>query len=175
MLIRQQNDPLGDKLEKHLIEPRRRRVITFHNHHYRMMRKAAGSSHNHQDWPGGYYDHIDQCLDLAEHWYNGFEHLPFLLDSAIFVLYFHDIEKMFKYQETPEVIDKETWYDETLDEEFKVRVYEEEKVALKYIHGEGEDYRKDRRVMNELGAFCHCVDVASARIFHQMSKAPIRK
>lgn len=175
MISVNQNDPLGKKLEKYLIEPRRRNMIHFHVRHLSMMRTAAGSLHNHQDWPGGYYDHINQCLDLAEHWYEGFEHLPFLLDSALFVLYFHDIEKLFKYQENPEEINKEEWYDEVLGAEWKIRIHDDERLALKYIHGEGDDYQKDHRVMNELGAFCHCVDVASARIFHRMSKAPIRK
>ena len=35
---------------------------------------------------------------------------------------------------------------------------------LKYVHGEGDDYRKDRRVMSPLAALCHMADVGSARI-----------
>ena len=49
-------------------------------------------------------------------------------------------------------------------------ICEEHKIALKYIHGEGDDYQKDKRVMTPLCAFCHCCDVISARIFFDYPK-----
>ena len=35
--------------------------------------------------------------------------------------------------------------------------------ALKYVHGEGDDYRKDKRVAGPLAGFCHDCDYWSAR------------
>ena len=40
----------------------------------------------------------------------------------------------------------------------------EEWIALKYIHGEGDDYSGKERKMNRVGAICHAADVLSARV-----------
>ena len=61
---------------------------------------AKGSSHNHQYWEGGYFDHIKEIMDYAEILYNSmskYRTLPFTLSDAILILFLHDIEKPIKY------------------------------------------------------------------------------
>ena len=131
---------------------------------------AKGSSHNHQAWEGGYPDHILQCLCLAEKMYRvlgEMSPLPFTLESACVVLYFHDIEKIWKYSTgLPVGFDKTKWYTVILPQRYAVDFTEDEINALQYIHGADSSYRKDQRVLGPLAAFCHVVDTISARVFH---------
>src|ERR1700761_238014 len=117
---------------------------------------ATGSSHNHQSYPGGYYKHINDILNYAKKMYKELSKmgkLEFNLSDAILVLFLHDIEKPIKYcvgtSETDSEIRKR------LINEFGIVLNEEHIQSLKYIHGEGEDYCKDKRIMSPLCAFCH--------------------
>ena len=130
---------------------------------------APGSSGNHQAYPGGYYTHVSDILEYAIMLYKSLlkkDYLSFSLSDALLVLFLHDIEKPVKYsdEETNEN-DQEIRY--RLLNEFGLELNNEHILALKYIHGEGPDYRKDKRVMTPLCAFCHCCDVISARIFYK--------
>lgn len=61
---------------------------------------APGSSANHQAWPGGYLDHLQETFIIAEDFYkvmNQRRKLPFSLEDVKLVLFLHDIEKPFKY------------------------------------------------------------------------------
>lgn len=143
----------------------------FNDNHWDLMCEAKGSTSSHQDWEYGYIDHIYHCLSLAKTLYESLssETLPFTLESAVRVLYFHDIEKLWKYpckQSMPYAqFGKWFLYTVWLKEIYRVNFTEEELNALRYIHGENEDYTPGKRVMNPLAAFCHCVDVMSARIW----------
>jgi hypothetical protein len=124
---------------------------------------AKGSSHNHQNFDGGYYKHISDIMYYANILYKNLQITDFLLSDAILILFLHDIEKPIKYcsitSENNDTIRK------NLIEQFKIVLNEEHILALKYIHGEGDDYSKTKRIMSPLCAFCHCCDVISARIF----------
>jgi len=151
---------------KHLSYPRISAVKNFHYDHLHLFNTAKGSSHNHQCWEGGYRDHLTQCLYLADDLHAVLHVKYFSFDSVVIVLYFHDIEKMFKYGSVPVTdFDKDKFLYSTLKEQYGIEFTEDEKNALKYIHGEGTEYRKDKRVMNELAAFCHSIDILSARLF----------
>lgn len=149
---------------------------------------APGSSHNHQSYPGGYYKHINDILNYAKKMYKELTKmgkLEFSLSDAILVLFLHDIEKPIKYSPVlvkTGVVDENGMVEEIIMEyetesdsnirrrlinEFGIELNEEHVNALKYIHGEGNDYSKDKRVMSPLCAFCHCCDVISARIFYK--------
>ncbi len=150
--------------------------------------EAPGSSRNHQSYSGGYYKHINDILNYAKKMYKELAKmgkLEFSLSDAILVLFLHDIEKPIKYHPVyvktgvvdengvveEEVIEYETDSDSdiraSLIGKFGILLNEEHIKALKYIHGEGQDYSKDKRVMSPLCAFCHCCDVISARIFYK--------
>jgi hypothetical protein len=130
---------------------------------------ARGSSFNHQAWPGGYLDHIVEVMNVAVNLYGSLStirELPFTLSDSLLILFLHDLEKPWKNE-----IHFQSKNDKRLFRTSKIKQYEielsaEQENALRYVEGEGDDYRSDRRVMNELSAFCHICDVTSARIWH---------
>ncbi len=140
-------------------------VSEYHNIHKHLIDSVVGSGHNHQNWEGGYRDHLLQCFEIADRLYSLADY-TFELRSAVIVLYFHDIEKLWRNEK----IDKEKYYTEVLPNKFNIIFTNDELNALKYIHGEGDEYRKDKRIMNELASFCHSCDVLSARCFHSIKK-----
>ena len=150
----------GDTSYKH--------IVAFHNQYSSEMAVARGSNVKHQAWEGGYADHIAECLRIAWHMYKGLREirpLPFELSSACKVLYFHDIEKIWKYghNKPPFVaMDKMAWYHVYLPQR-GICFSNEEVNAFTHIHGE-VGYGQDRR-MGGLGAFCHSCDVLSARMW----------
>lgn len=150
-----------------LQDPRKEAILAFHDKHVHLMERAYGSKNNHQTWEGGYLDHISECARIAEAMYSALTFirpLGFELDLVIIVLYFHDIEKVWKYT-SGEDIDKERYYSIELPRH-GIQFSYEELNALKYVHGEGEAYSSQNRVMNELAAFCHAVDTISARVWY---------
>lgn len=178
--------PLISRLVEPAFVPAIRR---FHNDHLDDILANVGSSHNHQSWHGGYCDHIVQCLTLAEQLYkmlhkfdvvvwgrpfgtNPSQYVPpFTLASAALVLYFHDVEKIPKYTRTPSKFNpvlrhnQEVWYYGILPERYGITFNDAEQNALKYVHGE-HDHSKTERKAGPLAAFCHCCDMMSARMFH---------
>lgn len=144
-------------------------VVGFYLQHKKLIQASKGSSGNHQAYPGGYVEHMTQCFVIANKLYSQLSEvgkLNFTLQSACIVLFFHDIEKIWKYTVgLDKDFDKATWYFDTLKDEYEITFSFEEANALKYVHGEGADYSNEERVMKPLAAFCHMVDVASARIF----------
>jgi len=127
---------------------------------------APGSSSNHQAFNGGYYKHVNDILNYAIVLYNQLgllNKLTFKLSDALLVLFLHDIEKPVKYG--GKTLENDNEIRNRLIAQFGIILNEEHIMAMKYIHGEGEDYRKDMRIMSPLCAFCHCCDIISARIF----------
>ncbi|MCA9354506.1 MAG: hypothetical protein KC877_03240 [Candidatus Kaiserbacteria bacterium] len=150
-----------------------------------LFEKARGSTHNHQTWDGGYIDHVTDGMNYARHLY-AFDAafgrpLPFTQSSALLVFYWHDREKPWRIEVLPDgtVRNREGL---TTKEEF--RRFREEQLAkygltltpaehngLTYVEGEHKDYSSERRVMNELAAFCHKVDNWCARGWYDYPKA----
>jgi hypothetical protein len=183
----QQEDRLRPLISR-LVEPGLVPAIQkFHDDHLDDILANPGSGHNHQNWYGGYCDHIVQCLTLAEQQYKmlckfhsakfGNERKfasytpPFTLASAALVLYFHDVEKIPKYTRTPHMFNdalkynQEIWYYGVLPEWYGIIFMPNEQNALKYVHGE-HDHSKTERKAKPLAAFCHCCDMMSSRMFH---------
>lgn len=153
-------------------------LLGFHKQFHNLFNKAKGSSHNHQAWKGGYADHLNDCTSIAFSMYSVFKYkdqreMPFDWESVFIVLYFHDIEKMWKYTVgLPEDWNKDLFLWNELPQRYGIKLTDQELDAIKYIHGEGSDYSGTHRVMNELAAFCHAADVLSARLWHGMSECP---
>ena len=97
----------------------------------------------------------------------------FKLEDAALVLYFHDIEKIFKYGGRSQLYadkllkDKDIWFHGILPMKYDIEFDQNQVNALDYVHGE-HDYAKDERKMKPLAAFCHCIDVMSTRIFYDV-------
>lgn len=92
-----------------MTDPRRDALLAIYDTHSDLFHYAKGSGHNHQAWRGGYVDHIAECLRInTVTWaaLNNFRPLGFTEDSAAIVLFFHDIEKPFRYgpKDHPDVI-----------------------------------------------------------------------
>jgi hypothetical protein len=143
-----------------------------------LFERTQGSTHNHQVWVGGYIDHVTDGLNYARHLYAMTaalgRPLPFSLSDALLIFYLHDIEKPWRIQVHA---DGSAVNREGLDTKAAFKAFREAKLAeygltltpaqlngLTYVEGEMHDYSSTRRVMNELAAFCHMVDVWSARI-----------
>ncbi len=163
-----------DYLEQ-LEDPRKEKILAFHHTHQELMKIAKGSFSKHQAWFGGYQDHIAECFRIAEAMYFGLQtirEVSIRLDSALVVLYFHDIEKIWKYSQglSPN-FDKQSFYRKELQEAYGIELATDELNALKYIHGEPhEEYNATTRLMSPLASFCHCVDTLSARMWYDEGK-----
>jgi hypothetical protein len=150
-------------------------ISKYHKSHADLIYYAKASKSKHQAWQGGYKYHLEQCIEIGETLYKAYT-FPFTFRSVFLVLYFHDIEKIFKYgngllgehraeESRLAITDKERYYTEFLPAQYEISFVEEELNALKYIHGEGDDYCEER-VMNELAGLCHACDTISARCFY---------
>ncbi len=145
----------------------------FHDEFY----AAPGGLNKHQNWHGGYAGHVHETMSIAYIFYQQmakYRVIPFSLSSALFVLFFHDLEKMFRYDVDRSGRPKKTKFANNhtyrtalvIMRRLKIPVTAEERNALQYIHGENEDYHPTRRIMNQLAAFVHCCDTLSARVWY---------
>lgn len=136
---------------------------------------TPGSVHNHQNWRGGYWDHIVEVMNMAVLLYHADPRpFQFTLSSALLALFLHDIEKPWKYEADPDgqLRHKKNFDTEEGSHSFRnefinhygIVLSDNEENALKYVHGEGADYSPRKRVMGPLAAFCHICDVWVARI-----------
>ncbi|HSX14325.1 MAG TPA: hypothetical protein VLE72_00220 [Candidatus Saccharimonadales bacterium] len=146
--------------------------------HSPLFRQAAGSSHNHQAWPGGYWDHVTEVMNLAVILFktlNNARALQFSLSAALEVLFLHDIEKPWrgyldaegKFVLNPDLAGKaarKEFRDRKL-EEYGIQLNTRQLNALRYVEGELDDYSPGRCTQWPLGAFCHMCDNTSARLW----------
>jgi len=164
-------------INNYIDEPNRSRCLElcYDKRHY--FERAQGSSHNHQAWPGGYIDHIAETMEICTLLYPIYKSrgVPFALSDAILVMFLHDLEKPW-IEDVPHMpVDadfktKRRMYRETLIDIYGIALSPEQKNALRYVEGEGDDYSRENRTMNELAAFCHVTDISSARIWHNYPK-----
>lgn len=163
-----------------LAEPNKVPALKFWDDLQTYIPNAAGATRSHQAWPGGYKDHVQECMNLARILYARLgeeRRLPFSLESAYLVLFLHDCEKPFRHASDeqlenfpwitarPTASDKE--FQKQLVEHYGFKVNESEWNALKYVEGEPEsEYVEGNRLQGPLAAFCHVCDTISARIWH---------
>jgi hypothetical protein len=143
-----------------------------------LFQTVPGSSHNHQAWIGGYVDHIQEVLNIAVVLYetmSPLRSLPFTLSDALLVLYLHDIEKPWAYEQNEQgqrqrktsFVGKEDQQAFRLDllQRYHIQLTPEQENGLRYAEGEIGNYSNQRRTMGPLAAFCHLCDVASALLW----------
>ncbi len=149
-----------------------RRASAFLEAERQRFEAAPGSSRKHQAWAGGYLDHVEETMWLAENFYLEMSEarpLPFSLGDAILVLFLHDLEKPWKYlPPTDDFPDDaaEHRFVERQAAAFGIELSDDHRNALRYVHGEGDDYDPVARVQGPLAAFCHTCDTLSARVWH---------
>src|SRR3989344_8253138 len=114
--------------------------------------KIPGSLHNHQAWIGGYRDHVEEILNIACVVYtalNKKRKLDFTLGESLFVLFLHDLDKLYRYEICSDgsIISRDYCSSnylksirQMLHKKYKYVMRNEELDALKYVHGEGDSY-----------------------------------
>lgn len=179
--ILQKNLP---QLLKEIDDPRQEIILKIYNDYKDLFHYAAGSTFNHQAWEGGYADHIVECLRINDITYDALKTirpLNFTKASAAIVLFFHDIEKPFRYgkktdarcvpwqkkfQDAPHAWENAKWEIlSDIQKSYGLKFSDDEINGLKYTHGEGNDHRKDARIASPLAAHVHHCDNTSARIW----------
>jgi hypothetical protein len=168
--------PLAQNLA-YIDSPAREACERLYAGNLHLFQTTPGSTHNHQTWPGGYVDHVTDGLNYARHLYQldsalG-RPLNFSLSDALLIFFLHDIEKPWRIQvdergrasNRPGLDSKAAFkaFREQKLREYGIQLTPAQLNGLTYVEGELHDYSSERRVMNELAAFCHKVDVWSAR------------
>jgi hypothetical protein len=142
---------------------------------------SPGSLRKHQAWKGGYIHHIEETMNLGQMIYkemNRFRILPFSFSDVVLILFLHDLEKPFRYVPTKKEfgtdIEKHSFI-ESLIKKYKIKLKPDHKNALEYIHGEGDDFHRTKRIQKPLAAFVHSLDTMSARIWFDEPKKSLKK
>lgn len=159
-------------------EPNRSACFKILSDNHNLFQTVQGSTNNHQAWKGGYFDHVQEVMNIAVILYerlHPIRPLPFSLSDALLVVFLHDIEKPWKYElgtdgqlHHIEVMKtKEMAHEFRMDKlrQYGVALTPEQLNGMKYVEGEFKDYTNRKRVMGPLAAFCHLCDVTSARIW----------
>ena len=144
----------------------------------KLFQTVQGSTNNHQNWPGGYFDHVQEIMNIAVLLYcqlSSVRPLPFSLSDLLLVVYFHDIEKPWKYElrEDGQLHHKSSMQTKEDHQRFRMAKLAEYGIVfspehengLKYAEGELNDYSNRRRVMGPLACVAHMCDVCSARLW----------
>jgi hypothetical protein len=99
--------------------------------------------------------------------------VPFSLSDALVVMFVHDLEKPWAYEQTPEGWRRREGLKENAHAFRLARLAEagvtlpaDLERAVAFVEGEGAHYSNRERAMSPLAAFCHMCDVASARLWH---------
>jgi hypothetical protein len=151
------------------------RILTEHGER---LRSARGSSRNHQAWKGGYLDHVQEVMNIAVVLHDtlgGLRPLDFSLSDALAVLFVHDMEKPWAYEEVDGVCRRrEGFASKNSAHAFRLDRCSEAGItlpahlerAVAFTEGEAFHYSNMTRGMSPLAAFCNMCDVASARLWH---------
>ena len=161
-------------------EPNRTACRRLYAENRERFRQARGSTHNHQAWGGGYHDHVEDAMNYAILFFRADaltgRRMPFTLADALLAVFLHDLEKPWRFERD----EHGAWVNTGLMKDKRSRAnFRWAKMAdygialtptlvnaITYAEGEGDDYRSDRRVSNELAGFVHVCDHYSARVRH---------
>jgi hypothetical protein len=145
----------------------------------KLFLEVYGSTNNHQSWPGGYLDHVQEIMNIAvvlHDQLNSIRPLPFSLSDLLLVVYLHDVEKPWKYEllednklhHKPSMKNKEDHQTFRMAKlaKYGVDFTAEHENGLKYAEGELSGYSNQFRAMSPLACVAHMCDVASARLWY---------
>lgn len=148
-------------------EPHRSDCLAFIDRFRPLFDSSKGSAVKHQPWLGGYRDHITEVMHIGLVTYRALageiRPLPFTLSDALFGCFLHDIEKVWKHAINAVYQGGKIDKDKILADHFHLT--DEHRNAVKYAHGEGDDYHPTERIQGPLAAFVHHCDNTSARIW----------
>ena len=135
-----------------------------------------GGLKKHQNWVGGYKDHVEETMNIAVVLYenlNEKRRLDFTLSQVLFCTFLHDFDKLLRFEKKGnKFIKKDSYHSgfvntiaDLLKDKYKYKLSSEEINAIKYTHGEGKDFHPTKRIMKPLATLVHCADAISARIW----------
>lgn len=162
---------------KMIDEPVSSKLVALFEDNLKVFSEARGSTNNHQAWTGGYLDHIQEAMNIGVLLYeslNNVRTLPFSMSDALVVIFCHDLEKPWKYQDTSsgyehkkDFISKKQHHDFRIQKlkAYSIELTPEQENAVLYAEGELSDYTNKKRMMGPLAAFCHMCDITSARLW----------
>lgn len=164
-------DSIEDMLNWYVEDPHRDDCLTFIATYATLFDTSWGSAIKHQAWRGGYRDHIAEVMRIAVATYLALEDirlLSFTLSDALVGCFLHDIEKVWVHSDETRKHGREFAIphgskDGLLSAEFHLTG--DLRNAIKYAHGEGQDYHPTERIQTPLAAFVHHCDNTSARIW----------
>lgn len=155
-----------------------------------VFKRAPGSRKKHHAWPGGYWDHAEQCMNWAIDLHARFTQTGmqalfdedrFSLSDALVVLFVHDLEKPWRYvADAPCPIpvpllktkQQRAEFRLSLIEHYDIRMTAAQLEALKYVEGVRDDeYDPTRRLMSPLATLCHTADLLSAGTMFSLNEA----
>lgn len=161
-------------------EPNRSACMRLYKGNEQIFKKAPAAVNNHQAWDGGFLEHIREIMNLAIRLYpamKAFHPLPFTLSDTLLVLFLHDLEKPWRFcgeEKVKNRLDKRGHRDpfrKQKMQEYDISLTANQENGLDYVEGEIEgSYTPHKRTMNELAAFCHMCDIASARLWFNYPK-----
>lgn len=167
-------------------EPNRSACIRILEDNRALFARVQGSTNNHQNWTGGYLDHVQEVMNIGIVLYDTMSvlrPLPFSLSDLLLVLYFHDIEKPWKYvlRADGQLHHKTSMWGKEAHQRFRVEklteygivLTPEQENGIKYAESELGDYSNRHRVMGPLAAVAHMCDVASARLWFDCPKESV--
>lgn len=139
--------------------------LSFMKDYRGLIETAWGSRSAHQAWRGGYLMHIGSVMMFARRIFPYVDHpVPFTLNDALLVLFWHDIEKVFMPEAKFSDKMERRKFRQAMFRKYKIRMTPEIRNGLDYVEGENDDYIPGGRVMGPLAAFCHMCDTYSARV-----------
>jgi hypothetical protein len=173
-----------EELISFIDEPNRTACMKILVENRKLFETIPGSTHNHQTFFGGYFSHVLDGMNYAYYLYDfdaSFGRpLPFTKSDALLIFFLHDLEKPWRIEvmedgtvrNRPGLDTKEAFkeFREKKLVEYGISLTPAQLNGLTYVEGEIKDYSSKHRVMNELAAFCHKVDVMSARIWFDYPK-----
>ena len=166
-----------DELLYFIKEPNQTACLNLLDDNRLLFQKVQGSTNNHQAWPGGYFDHIQEVMNIAfvlHERLDSLRQLPFSISDLLLVVYLHDLEKPWKYvlrdgelHHRPGMktkADHQAYRMKKLNE-YGIKLTPEQENGLEYAEGEISDYSPRKRMMGPLACVAHMCDVASARLW----------
>ncbi len=152
-------------------EPNRDFCINLLNENEKRFKDSPGSLTKHQAWVGGYIHHLEEVMNFGCELFSLMDSrrkLDFSISDVILVLFIHDLEKPFRYVEPKTEFhsdEEKKLFIKGIVDKYGIILSENHKNALRYIHGEEDEYSRTERIQKPLAAFVHICDVASARIW----------
>ncbi len=159
-------------------EPNRTACMRILEENRALFQTVQGSTNNHQNWLGGYFDHVQEIMNIAVVLYdrlNSLRPLPFSLSDLLLVVYLHDVEKPWKYElrGDGQLYHKENMQSKGDHQRFRMQKLAEYGVVLstehengiRYAEGELEGYSNRYRVSGPLASVAHMCDTCSARLW----------